>query len=205
MVSLTRRYWAFDQSHFVAGHCSINWSIHCLHYFVSCGGISLQCFGCCTIYNLSCLWLRCYPFSSMATCMCWLRLVEWLVGYSTMFLHTMASHPSKAEIHVTKLVEWSRGQVRKKYCEQGWWEKMGWFLWWLTRGHYIIMHCTCTCIYRWRKGLQIHLFLRQLYLMLLAGLTRGWLENRRVFNYRFVCHLINICFVHLMQWAQKQL
>ena len=53
--------------------------------------------------------IQCCPFSSMATCML-IRPVEWLVGSSTMFQHTMASHPSEAgdPCHqVSRMVMWS--------------------------------------------------------------------------------------------------
>ena len=76
---------------------------------------------------------------SFSTCM--LITFDWVAGW--VFHHVPAhngiAHHSEARESgdprhkVSGMVLWSG---TKKYCEQGWWQKMGWFLWWLTRGHY---------------------------------------------------------------------
>ncbi len=141
------RYANRPQSRYNQHECPSSWTsisrtagwlsldVNTLSSFVSSGGVFLQCFGRCTIHDLSCSWQQyypwqCCPFSSMATCTL-IRSVEWLVGSSTMFHHTMASHPSEAgdPCHqVSRMVLWSG---TKKCYEQGWWQKMGWFLWWI--------------------------------------------------------------------------
>ena len=125
----------------VAQQVGLSLDVETLSSFVSSGGVSLQCFGRCTIHDSSCSWQQYYPVLSFLLNghlhVDYVRLSGWLglPSCSSTQWHRIIQ---KLEIHVTKLAEWSCGQVRKNIVNRGddkkWVGSYDGF--YLTRGHY---------------------------------------------------------------------
>ncbi len=146
-----------------------------LSSFVSSGGVSLQCFGRCTIHDSSSSWQQYYPVLSFLLNghlhVDYVRLSGWLgiPPCSSTQWHRILQ---KLEIHITKLAEWSCGQAclwsyrlhnyspyMHMYCpdEEKWGQSPCWQKTWDGGVYYIIIHRTCTCIVHMKKNGDSHL------------------------------------------------
>ncbi len=125
----------------VAQQVGLSLDVDTLSTFVSSGSVSLQCSGCCTIHDSSCSWQQYYPVLSFLLNghlhVDYVRLSGWLglPPCSSTHWHRIVQ---KQEIHVTKLAEWSCGQVQKNVMNRG--DDKQWVAsydgFYLTQGHY---------------------------------------------------------------------